>query len=175
MNEESEFARALVSPGPTQRYAERMRRFGRLVGSWSVTSRLLDEHSGEWGESARIWTFGYILDGRGVQDVLSAQVAGDPASLETQGTTVRIYDPTLGVWRVSWFGVTDGEYCSLMATGHGGGIRQDGTQTDGRPIRWNFSDITDDSFSWDGWVSNDDGATWWLQQHMDAVRLNQSA
>lgn len=167
---DSGLAGALISDAATPLYPARMRRFGRLVGTWDVTSRLLDENTGEWAEAALTWTFAYILDGRGVQDVISRRVDGDPATTEALGTTVRIYDPTLGVWRISWFGVTGGNYCSLMATGHGGGIRQDGTQTDGRPIRWNFSDITRDSFSWDGWVSNDDGATWWHEQHMDAVR-----
>ena len=44
------------------------------------------------------------------------------------------------------------------------------SQTDGRPIRWNFSNITEESFEWDGWVSDDEGRTWWLEQHIDAKR-----
>lgn len=152
-----------------------MRLFGQLVGTWSVTNRFLDESSGEWSESTLEWTFAYVLDGRAVQDVLVRPATDDAAgasSPQALGTTVRVYDPALGVWRVSWFGTAGGDFCTLVGIGHRDGIRQDGTQTDGRPIRWNFSSITDDSFDWDGWVSDDDGASWWLEQHMDAVRTS---
>ena len=169
---ETDFAHALVAPRATPRYPQRMRRFGRLIGTWAVSSRLLDESTGEWRESQLTWRFAFILDGRGVQDVITGPSAADPEVLEAKGTTIRVYDPSLGVWRVNWYGVAGGDYCTLVATGHSTGIRQDGTQTDGRPIRWNFSDITNDSFAWDGWVSNDEGGTWWLEQHMDATRVS---
>src|SRR4051812_7558617 len=90
-----------------------------------------------------------------------ARRAGDPRRDRPEGTrgrgsTVRVYDTALGAWRVSWFGAEKGDFCTLVATPYRrDGIRQDGTQTDGRPIRWNFSNITDESFEWDGWVSDD--------------------
>ncbi len=164
------FVNALLAAGPQSAHPDRMRLFGQLVGTWNVTNRLLDESTGEWSEASLVWTFAYVLDGRAVQDVLVRPDAHDPDARTALGTTVRVYDPQLGVWRVNWFGTASGDYCTLVASGHRDGIRQDGTQTDGRPIRWNFSAITADSFAWDGWVSNDEGATWWLEQHMDAVR-----
>ncbi|HEY2557378.1 MAG TPA: hypothetical protein VGI08_09740 [Diaminobutyricibacter sp.] len=164
------FVNALLAAGPQSAHPDRMRLFGQLVGTWNVTNRLLDESTGEWSEASLVWTFAYVLDGRAVQDVLVRPDARDPDARTALGTTVRVYDPQLGVWRVNWFGTASGDYCTLVASGHRDGIRQDGTQTDGRPIRWNFSAITADSFAWDGWVSNDEGATWWLEQHMDAVR-----
>ena len=145
--------------------------FGRLVGSWRADVRLLDEATGEWRESVAEWVFAYTLGGRAVQDVLVARDPERPEVLAGHGSTVRVYDPTLGAWRVSWFGAAAGDFCTLVATPHRrDGIRQDGTQTDGRPIRWNFSKITDASFEWDGWVSDDEGRTWWLEQHIDATR-----
>ena len=164
------FARALVASGPQSAHPDRMRLFGQLVGTWQVTNRMLDEWAGTWSVTALEWTFAYVLDGRAVQDVLVGPNAAEPDARIALGTTVRVYDPQLGVWRVNWFGTASGGYCAPVASGHRDGIRQDGTQTDGRPIRWNFSAITPDSFAWDGWVSNDEGATWWLEQHMDAVR-----
>ena len=164
------FVRALVAPGPQSAHPDRMTLFGQLVGTWQVTNRLLDESTGEWSEASLVWTFAYVLDGRAVQDVLVRPHGDDPDARTALGTTVRVYDPQLGVWRVNWFGTASGDYCTLVASGHRDGIRQDGTQTDGRPIRWNFSAIAADSFAWDGWVSNDEGATWWLEQHMDVVR-----
>jgi len=148
-----------------------MQLFGQLVGSWRAECRFLDEESGAWAEFTTDWLFAYTLGGRAVQDVLVAPSASDPTMTEAKGTTIRVYDPVLGLWRVSWFGAVAGDFCTLVASAHHrDGIRQDGTQTDGRPIRWNFSSITDDSFSWDGWVSDDEGKTWWLEQHIDATR-----
>ena len=168
---DSLFARALNSAGPTPERPQRMELFGRLVGSWRTDVRFLDEATGEWLESVAEWVFAYTLVGRAVQDVLIARDADDPSLLDGRGSTVRVYDPTLGAWRVSWFGAAAGDFCTLVATPHRrDGIRQDGTQTDGRPIRWNFSNITDDAFDWDGWVSNDEGRTWWLEQHIHATR-----
>ncbi|WP_295118391.1 hypothetical protein [uncultured Leifsonia sp.] len=168
---DSLFARALIATGPTPERPQRMQLFGRLVGSWRADVRFLDETTGAWRESVAEWVFAYTLGGRAVQDVLIARDAADPDLLDGRGSTVRVYDPTLGAWRVNWFGAAAGDFCTLVATPHRrNGIRQDGTQTDGRPIRWNFSNITDDSFEWDGWVSNDEGRTWWLEQHLEATR-----
>lgn len=168
---DSLFARALIATEPTPERPQRMHLFGQLVGSWRADVRFLDEASGAWAERVEEWVFAYTLGGRAVQDVLVARDPEHPESLVAHGSTVRVYDSTLGAWRVSWFGAAAGDFCTLVATPHRrDGIRQDGTQTDGRPIRWNFSKITDESFEWDGWVSNDEGRTWWLEQHVDAVR-----
>ena len=165
------FARALIAPGPTSARPQRMQLFGQLVGSWRADCRFLDEESGAWSEFTTEWIFAYTLGGRAVQDVLLAPSPSDPSAAEAKGTTIRVYDPVLGVWRVSWFGAVAGDFCTLVASGHHrDGIRQDGTQTDGRPIRWNFSHITGDAFDWDGWVSDDEGRTWWLEQHIHATR-----
>ena len=165
------FARALISPGPMPENPQRMQLFGRLVGSWRADVRLFDEATGVWNESVDEWLFAYTLGGRAVQDVLVIRDESDPEGIRGRGSTIRVYDTALGAWRVSWFGAATGDFCTLVATPHRrDGIRQDGTQTDGRPIRWNFSNITDDSFEWDGWVSDDEGRTWWLEQHIDATR-----
>ncbi|WP_158866775.1 hypothetical protein [Leifsonia sp. AG29] len=165
------FARALVSRAAAGANPKRLHLFGQLVGSWNAEVRLLDEATGEWRETTQEWIFAYTLGGRAVQDVLVARDHADPERVEGRGTTMRVYDAVLGAWRVSWFGAASGDFCTLVATPHGrDGIRQDGSQTDGRPIRWNFSRITPESFEWDGWVSDDEGRTWWLEQHIDAVR-----
>jgi hypothetical protein len=164
------FARALVSAAPAPAYAQRMELFGRLVGSWRADVRFFDEQTDSWREFTDEWIFAYTLGGRAVQDVLVARDSATGA-VESRGSTIRVYDAAIGAWRVSWFGAAAGDFCTLVANPHRRyGIRQDGTQTDGRPIRWNFSNITDSSFEWDGWVSDDEGRTWWLEQHIDATR-----
>jgi len=165
------FDEALVAPGPTPEYPGRMRRFGQLVGSWAVKGSRLDEESGEWTHRDFVWIVEFILDGRAVQDVEIVANEANPSGFETVATAVRVYDPLAGAWRVSYFAPTMGEYCHLVATPYRNGLRQDGTRTDGRPIRWNFTSITAETYNWEGWVSADEGATWLLVEHNEATRI----
>lgn len=164
------FAEALISDGATDEYPVRMSRFGDLVGTWDVSGSRLDETTGVWTERNFTWLVGFILDGRAVQDVEVEASSTHPSGVETVATAVRVYDPHAGVWRVSYFAPKTGEYCHLVATSYRLGLRQDGTRTDGKPIRWNFTEITDDSYIWEGWVSHDDGSTWVLIERNLAKR-----
>jgi hypothetical protein len=168
----SGLADALIAPGPTPEYPGRMRRFGQLVGTWSAKGSRVDEATGEWVVRDFTWIVDYILDGRAVQDVEIEASTTHPSGFETVATAVRVYDPHAGVWRVSYFAPTTGEYCHLVATPYRNGVRQDGTRTDGKPIRWNFVSITADEYAWEGWVSDDEGATWRLIEHNEAVRVS---
>jgi hypothetical protein len=163
------FAEALTASEPSSRHPKRIARFGRLVGSWRVAAKRLDERSGEWREGEFLWHVAYILDGHAVQDV---SVRESPLGLETIGTAIRVYDADIGLWRVTYVDPVRGEYCNLMATGHRkDGIRQDGTRNDGKAIRWNFSKITESSYTWESYVSDDDGKTWWLAEHNEGTRI----
>jgi len=166
------FDQALVSSDATPEYPERMKRFGRLVGSWNVKGHRLDESTGDWAEREFIWLMELILDGRAVQDVELVARDSHPSGFETVATAIRVYDPFAGVWRVSYFAPVAGEYCHLVASPYRYGIRQDGTRTDGKAIRWNFTSITATSYKWEGWVSSDEGATWLLIEHNEATRIH---
>jgi len=138
--------------------------FGRFVGDWRVHNALYSESANQWSESELMWTFGWILGGYGIQDVL---VDGLGTSL---GTTVRTWDERAG-WRIVWFCPRVAEHVVLTAQDAGDRIVLAGVQADGRRVKWIFSAIAADRFTWDGWCSNDDGQTWWHEQHMDAQRL----
>ncbi|MGH3649007.1 MAG: hypothetical protein ACRDTM_17740 [Micromonosporaceae bacterium] len=69
-----------------------------------------------------------------------------------------------------WFGVTYGNFVTLTARAQGEEILQEGTQHDGRPVRWTFSEITDTCFLWQGYISDDAGENWRQEQEMRAVR-----
>ncbi|MDH6235347.1 hypothetical protein [Cryobacterium sp. CG_9.6] len=166
------FADALIVPEATPEYPERMKRFGRLVGSWAAKGSRLNEETGEWSERTFVWQMAFILDGRAVQDIEIETNDAHPAGRETVATAIRVYDALAGAWRVSYFAPTLGEYCHLVATPYRLGIRQDGTRTDGKPIRWNFTSITANSYKWEGWVSSDEGATWLLIEHNEATRIH---
>jgi hypothetical protein len=38
-------------------------------------------------------------------------------------------------------------------------------------LRWRFTDIEPDSFTWRGEISNDGGATWTFEEQMRATRM----
>ena len=170
----SDFVSGLVADAPEPSLAAELDLFGRLVGSWRVQNRYRSSPEEDWGSAERTWVFSWVLGGRAVQDVILGSDRGDDPVIA--GTTVRAYDPRIGAWRVNWFGTLHSNYGSLVARAHGSdGIRQDGVELLADrdiPIRWNFSDITPDSFTWDGWSSADGGETWWLEQHMEAARLS---
>ncbi|MGO3885393.1 MAG: hypothetical protein ACTJHU_03765 [Mycetocola sp.] len=162
---------ALTAEAASERYPHRIATFGKLVGRWAVTSTRRELEGAEWEDAAFTWSVGYILDGRGVQDVA---VMADPDAAtgeRTISTAVRVYDPLLGAWRVSYLEPERGEYAHLIASAHRDGIRQDGTRSDDKLIRWNFSGITADRYLWDSWVSDDEGLTWWLQAHNEGRRV----
>jgi hypothetical protein len=159
-----DFTAALVADGPVPGSAAKLALFGTLVGTWRIANALYSEVTGEWNRAELTWTFAWIIGGRGIQDVL---VDASGAAL---GTTVRTWDERSG-WHVVWFCPRAAEHVVLTAEAEGTGIRLDGRQADGRPVRWRFSDMSRGSFTWDGWCSNDDGATWWHEQHMDAERV----
>jgi hypothetical protein len=136
--------------------------YGRLIGSWRIGNRSFDEETGQWQTNALSWHFGRILDGLGVQDVLRGERGA--------GTTVRVYDRGGKLWRVGWYGPVRGNFATLTGAAGVDGIDQEGVGTDGRPIRWNFRDLSPHSFRWEGWISDDGGLSWRLEQEMDATR-----
>jgi hypothetical protein len=152
----------LAATAPHPGIPEKLDLYGRLLGSWDVENRFYDEPAGVWRENRLQWHFGRIIDGFGVQDVLRSE--------QGSGTTVRVYDRDLEAWRVSWYGPLRGSFGTLVGRPHGDGIFQDGTDTDGRPLRWNFNAITPDGFRWEGFSSDDGGTTWRLEQEMRAAR-----
>jgi hypothetical protein len=138
--------------------------FGRLIGSWRIHNRSLDEETGVWSEVDVTWSFARTLDGLGVQDVI---VLDDGT---VAGTTVRAWDAAIEAWRVAWFGVRGRNFSSFTARPDGDdGIVLEGVGEDGRRLRWQFSGIRPEGFAWDGRIESAGG--WVLEQHMDAARL----
>ena len=164
---DNSMAARLAATGPHPAHTAALDLYGRLVGAWDVTNRWSDPHDGTWREGTVIWTFGWILDGLGVQDVMRFRFRD--GSTPT-GTTVRLYDPTDSVWHVVWF-APGGKTCTLTGRADGDDIVQDGTQHDGRRIRWVFQHLTGDGFHWTGHICDDDGTTWRLEQEMFGRRI----
>ena len=163
------FADALISSGPSPEHPKRMTRFGQLVGAWRVRGRRLDQETGEWEDRDFTWLVSWVVDGRAIEDL---EVIGSGDQQQTIAVAVRVYDPAAGIVRVSYFSPANNQYANLVAQGWRDGIRQDGTQNDERPIRWNFNGVSERSYTFEGWVSDDEGATWRLVEHLESERLD---
>jgi hypothetical protein len=144
--------------------------FGQLVGEWTLAYRSRPR-GGAWTDSQRTWTFSWALDGRAVKSIVR-DAQGTPI-----GETVQVWDAKSRVWRITSAGV-NGDATLLTGEAYGeNGIRQEGMERtaqhpEGRGIRWNFSEITADSFEWDGWVADaEDGPNWEQQEHLVATRV----
>ncbi|CAN5522038.1 hypothetical protein BH10PSE7_BH10PSE7_01960 [soil metagenome] len=110
------------------------------------------------------WHFGWILEGRGVQDVWIVPRRSERAwrtDLYEYGTSVRFYDPKIDAWHSTWHGPMHGVIRKFIARAVGDRIVLDGE--DAR-LRWTFRDISADRFLWTNEALRDDGHTWELQQ-----------
>jgi len=153
---------------------EAMDLYGFLIGSWELDLVGYDDDNHvirTVGEAHFAW----VLEGRAVQDVFinprrSDRDSGLPKFANWFGTTIRIYDPAIQAWRVNWFNPYDGIRAELISRRRGEDIMQEGTFPDGTPIRWTFSDITENSCRWRGERLEPDGKTWRLQVEFRARR-----
>ena len=156
-------AEALAADGPHPEHAEALMLFGRFVGEWDFDwvayDRDGEQSSAERGE----WIFDWVLEGRAVQDVWIV-----PA--REYGTTIRVYDPRLDVWLVTWHGPVNGARRTFVARRSGDEIVQEGRTERGHPMRWIFSEIAEDSFSWRSVVSEDGERAWQLREEMHVRR-----
>jgi len=156
----------LAATGPFTEQAEKLMLYGQFVGSWDVDVTWY-EPGGAPRKGKGEWHFGWILGGRGIQDVLHA--AGAPP--HKFGTTLRCYDSGLDAWHVTWMQPYGGEYVHLIGRQVDDRIVQEEIAPgDERRERWSFIDITPDSFTWLGEVSLNGGCAWFLEQEMRATR-----
>jgi hypothetical protein len=171
----SPFLAALGADGPAADRVGKMDLYGRFIGSWDLDVRQFAEDGTERRRNGE-WHFGWVLEGRAIQDVWivpprGAQRAGDAAeNINSYGTTLRVYDPRLDAWRVQWFDPVTQNFSQMVGRAEGEEIVQDGTAADGRLIRWRFLEIEAASFLWRGEISSDQGASWRVVTEFRATR-----
>jgi hypothetical protein len=147
--------------------------YGFLIGSWELDLVAYDD-DGNVTHSTGEAHFAWVLEGRAVQDVFINPRRADrgpqsPKFANWFGTTLRIYDASIGAWRINWFNPHDGFRAELIGRRQGNDIVQEGKFPDGTPIRWSFSEITEKSCLWRGERREADG-TWRLQVEFRAKR-----
>jgi hypothetical protein len=163
------FLDCLQADGPSADRAGNMDLYGWLIGSWDldVTCFLPD---GSTRRRPGEWHFGWVLEGRAVQDVLICPPRGDGPARE-YGSTVRFYDPDIGAWQITWITPPRRAVVRLVGRPLDDQIVLEGDGATGI-LRWTFSDIASETFTWRGYVSRDAGATW---QQREEMRLRRRA
>lgn len=149
-------------------------RFGRFVGTWDMTVQFFDPLGDLVFDGVGRWDFTWILDGLGVQDVLTYAGAEEyplPRGERGIGTTIRTYLPTERRWRQVWAAPRAGNFIAMEEQPSDTGLRLAGLDMDGSHLVWEFTDITDDTFAWTGRTSPDGLADWRIEQRMQARRL----
>lgn len=155
---------ALAAPGRSPEIPESADVYGWLIGSWELdVYHHRPEQAGlrSKGEAHFEWA----LEGRAVQDVWIVP------SMNLYGTTIRIWDPSIQAWRVTWFNPVTGSRDELTGRWSGKDVVQIGTHLDGTPIRWIFTEITPGSFHWIGEALQPDAQTWKIQGEFRATRM----
>ena len=169
----SAMLQAIAADGPHPDHAEKLMLFGRLVGSWDIRGQSFDPSGAVVREGTGEWHFGWILEGRGIEDVIiSPSRAGREAGETSKAydAAVRIYDPALDAWHVTVAAPVYGVALNLVAREQGDEIWIEGEGPGGGQIRWTFSDVGRDRVRWQGFVKSDDGASWMRDEEIILTR-----
>jgi hypothetical protein len=178
----SDLIALLHADGPAPEHAEALKLYGQFIGDWEtdIVAHAPDgvRHQGQ-GEIH----FGWILEGRAVQDVWMIPRRHErrpdapvmPIAGNWYGTTIRAYDPVIDAWRIWWIDPARGAYYQQIGRRQDADIVQEGTTEAGALSRWSFTEITPDSFHWKGEASFDNGASWRLLVEVFARRAENPA
>lgn len=170
------FQQLLVTTGRSNEIPEADDAYGWLVGSWELDVLhywAKDVSSqGIKGEAHFAW----VLEGRAVQDVWimprpSERGAALDAAMNMYGTTLRVWDPSLRSWRITWTNPAGNHHEQQIGKWEGDDVVQNGVRADGTATRWRYTEITPDTFHWLGESRAPGGKTWTLEGEFRAKRL----
>ena len=155
----------LGAGGPFPGLEEKLSLFGQFVGDWEILeNRFFQDDGSEIVQHGELH-WGWILDGRAVQDVWM-YYDEDTKRMVPAGTTVRFYDPKIDAWHSIWITPLGNDFVAFTARKMKDEIMLEGKEPDGVLLRWIFSDIKQDSFRWRGEESKDSGKNWKLTESM---------
>ncbi len=163
----------LAAAGPEMAHHDELRVFGRLIGSWELDMRSFDR-DGTTHTFSGEWHFGWVLEGRAMQDVLITRSPNE--EIVGYGSTVRSFDRRSGHWWIVWQDPLAGEFSVLLAEPEGDGIVLRGQWTlggDDRQFRWTFSAITQENFRWECHILEE--GEWRLAEEISARRVSDAS
>jgi hypothetical protein len=163
---------ALHVDGPAGPDAERLLLYGQFVGSWDIVWAGIGADGRPVTARGELHV-GWVLGGRAVQDVWIVPGRGvreqEPSPLAFHGSVIRFYDPAIDAWRCTWIDPLKGRVRRFIGRGVGGDIVMLCSEAEPQ-LRWRFTDITQDAFTWRGEISHDGGATFVPDEEMRVTR-----
>lgn len=126
----SPLTQALHCAGPAADRVDKMGLYGRLIGRWTFDATVHRDDGTEHSGVGEIH-FGWVLEGRAVQDVWIL-----PGVF--CGTTLRVYDPGIDAWHILWSDPLRQHYARQIGRAQGADIVQLGTNDAGEAVRWSF-------------------------------------
>jgi len=168
---------ALHVDRPDLIHADKLMLFGRFVGSWRLSWTGTGTEPGLPAATIGELHFGWVLGGRAVQDIWIVPGRGEPGEgqppLAFHGSTIRFYDPSIDAWRSTWIEPINGRVRRFIGRDIAGDIVLLSEEDDPQ-LRWRFTDIEPDSFTWEAEVSEDGGDSWHFDERMLATRSRYS-
>jgi hypothetical protein len=166
----------LAASGRSPEIPEASDAYGWLIGSWEL------DVCHYWGVDVAARGikgeahFGWVLEGRAVQDVWimprrSERTTHLDKILNMYGTTLRVWDPSIQAWRITWNNPVGDHREEQIGRWSGKDVVQVGVRPDGTPTRWIYTEITPDSFHWLGEALEPDGKTWKLEGEFRAKKM----
>lgn len=152
----------LAATGPHPSLVDEARLFDHLVGAWDCDYSFHAE-DGSVRRAKGELKFGWILDGRALQDIWISYPREDQGE-RTMVTSLRFFDTKAKTWRVIFVAPAYGLVMAMEGGAEGDRIVLRGLDGDGFPVRWSFNDMTADAFVWRGETSRDGGETWRLEE-----------
>lgn len=165
--------KGLIADAPDPELKEKLMLFGQFIGDWKIDAQYIRSDGSRLEGKGEVH-FGWVLDGRAIQDVWIKHEEGPPSDVSA-GTTIRFYDPKIDAWQCVWIAPPGGTVRTFLARQIGNEIVLEGTTSEGRPERWIYSEITPRSFHWRTVESYDSRKTWKLTEEMSVQRTSQSA
>jgi hypothetical protein len=178
MNSRLDFHAALATSSRAPEIPESADAYGWLVGDWELdVLHYWATDVAARGIKGEVHA-GWVLEGRAVQDVWIMPRRSErrpelDRKMNMYGTTLRVWDPTIEAWHITWSNPAGDHYETQIGRRSGKDVVQIGTRRDGTPTRWSFTEITPDSFHWLGEALQPDGKTWRLEGEFRARRVRQ--
>jgi hypothetical protein len=154
---------ALQAVAPHPSLGDQAQVFGRFVGTWDGDYREFAPNGKETRSSGE-WIFGWVMDGRAIQDLFMIYPSVERKERYI-GTTLRCFDRKSQTWSVTFIDPEAAAVETLVGAAAGDDrIVLVNQNPDGKVTRWSFVDIRADSWAFTVEVSRDGGKTWRLRE-----------